>query len=131
MFYIDLEIAIRIHDDILNISWWLEWIKDKQQLESIITHIQNNKYYPEIIDKLIHLFFGVIKFHCFNDGNKRTAIWLSGLFLYMNDINIEDFMIKMEDIAIWVAKWEIDKKELKHIFKSMFLSFWYNIWVCK
>ena len=127
MLYIDLETVIRIHNDILNLSWWLKWIKDKQQIESIITHIQNDKYYPEIVDKITHLFFCVIKFHCFNDGNKRTAIWLSGLFLFMNDIIIEDFMVKMEDIAIWVAKWEIDKKELKHIFKSMFLSFWYDV----
>jgi hypothetical protein len=29
----------------------------------------------------------------------------------------------MEDIAVWVAKWEIAKDDLKKIFKSMFISF--------
>jgi death-on-curing protein len=72
------------------------------------------------------LFFGIIKFHCFNDGNKRTAIWSLGLFFEINDFEIPAFFTKMEDIAIWVAKDEISKDDLKKLLKSILISFWYQ-----
>jgi prophage maintenance system killer protein len=61
----------------------------------------------------------------FNDWNKRTSIIITSFFLDINNIIIDDYVIKMEDLAIWVAKWEIGKEDLNKIFKSMFLSFWY------
>ena len=54
------------------------------QLDSILTHIQNDEYYPTFIQKLTHLFFSVCKFHTFEDGNKRLALSLSMQFLLLN-----------------------------------------------
>ncbi len=123
MHYINIDDLIQIHDSILEEFWWLKWIKDKQQLESILQHIKNNEYYPNVIEKTTHLFFWIIKFHCFNDWNKRTAIWVLTVFLELNWYIIPDIFVKFEDIAIWVAKWEIDKKTLTIIIKTIFISF--------
>lgn len=123
MYYLNIDELLEIHESIISEFWWLWWIKDKQQLESILQHLQNIEYYPTIIDKLTHLFFGIIKFHCFNDWNKRTAIWAVTVYLELNDFIIPDIFVKLEDIAIWVAKWEITKDTLSIIFKTIFISF--------
>ncbi|EKE28265.1 MAG: hypothetical protein ACD_3C00083G0004 [uncultured bacterium (gcode 4)] len=126
MIYLTPEEVIYIHDIVLKNSKWLTWLLNIGQIESLLTHIANNDYYPTLTEKVTHLFFWLTQFHCFNDGNKRTAIITSFVFLIKNDIYIEDYIIKMEDIAVWVAKWEIDKATLLHIFKSMFISFWFS-----
>ncbi len=126
MIYLEVNDILFIHNEFIEKFWWLWWVKDIQQIESILQHIQNDEYYKWIIEKSCHLFFWIIKFHCFNDGNKRTSIWTLNIFWKLNWINIENIYVKLEDIAIWVAKWEISKSELNHIFKSMFISFWYN-----
>jgi len=125
MQYLDIEEIILLHDELVINFWWLSWVKNKWQLESILDHIKNDSYYHDFTDKLIHLFFWIIQFHCFNDWNKRTAIASSDLFLKINGYEISDFVVKMEDIAIWVAKWEIEKIDLRKIFNSMFNSFGY------
>ena len=126
MYYFLVEELIEIHDSIVENLWWLKWIKDKQQLESILQHIQNDNYYPSIVDKSVHLFFWIIKFHCFNDGNKRSAIMSTKYFLENNWIFIEDFSTKLEDIAVWVAKWNLNKEYLEKYFETLFISFWYS-----
>ncbi len=69
----------------------------------------------------------MVQFHCFTDGNKRTAILSTSLFLERNEIEIADFEIKMEDIAIGIARKDLDKKDLQKIFKAMFESFGYKV----
>lgn len=127
MQYLNSEDVLLIHDIILQNYGWLAWIKDLQQIKSILQHIQNDEYYNSIIEKSVHLFFWMIQFHCFNDGNKRTSITTLHIFWLINDIKIENIYVKLEDIAVWVAKWEITKNELRVILKSLILSFWYKI----
>jgi len=125
--YLNIDEINFIHNKILENSWWLLWVKNLWQLESVLEHIKNDEYYKDFYEKASHLFFWIIKFHCFNDWNKRTAIISLDQFFKINWIIIEDFWIKMEDIAIWIAENEITKSDLKKIFKSMLLSFWYKI----
>ena len=127
MHYLNSWDILLIHNIILQNYGWLAWVKDLQQIESILQHIQNDGYYNSIIEKSVHLFFWMIKFHCFNDGNKRTSITTLHMFWLINEIKIENIYVKLEDIAVWVAKWEITKNELSVIFKSLILSFWYKI----
>ncbi|MDD5770007.1 MAG: type II toxin-antitoxin system death-on-curing family toxin [Candidatus Gracilibacteria bacterium] len=127
MIYLDINDIIDLHNEIIKEFGGLSGIKDKQQLESILQHIKNDEYYSNIVQKATHLFFGIIKFHCFNDGNKRTAIGSLGMFLEINNFKIPSLFVKLEDIAIGVAKNEITKDELKKIIKSIIISFGYNI----
>ena len=125
IYYISIEDVVWIHDRLINEYWWLAWVKNQWQIESVLENIQNNIYYPDFLDKMNHLFFCLIMFHCFNDGNKRTAITSLAYFLELNDVYIPDILPKLEDIVIWVAKWIISKDETYKILKSMLISFEY------
>jgi len=115
--YINSERAIFIHQKILEKEAGLKGVKDQGQIESVLAHIQNDTYYPEFLDKITHLVFGLIKFHCFNDGNKRTALALGAYFIKLNfSSNLaEKFLIEMENIVVEVAENKIDKELLKEI----------------
>ena len=115
--YLSFEDVSYIHNQILLQEAWLPWIKDVWQLESILYHIQNDEYYPDFTDKLVHLVFWIIQFHVFNDANKRTAILSSKVFLEINWIKNINYTQKMEDIVVWIAKWIITKNDLKKIFQ--------------
>ncbi|MEI6728697.1 MAG: type II toxin-antitoxin system death-on-curing family toxin [bacterium] len=115
--YIRLDRAIFIHQKILEKEAGLKGVKDPGQIDSVLQHLQNDTYYPDFLDKITHLVFGLIKFHCFNDGNKRTALALGAYFIKLNfSANLaEKFLIEMENIVVEVAENKIDKELLKDI----------------
>lgn len=73
------------------------------------------------LDKLTHLMFSCIKFHPFNDANKRTSIVLAMVFLHLNDKKIDNFAQCMEDKVVKVADNSLSKDDLKRAL-SGFLS---------
>lgn len=93
---------------------------DLGRLEGVLGHIQNDDYYPSMAEKLTHLFFCLCKFHCFQDGNKRTAIavgthmLLNNGYLYCATTFIRD----MENISVQVADDTISKPLLGEIISA-------------
>lgn len=55
--YFSTEYAIFVHDQIIINSGGILGIINNGLLESSIEHIKNDLYYPNIEDKLTHLFF--------------------------------------------------------------------------
>ena len=120
--YIDAEKAKDIH--LLTIKpsgGGAEGILDFGKIESVLTHIQNDDYYPTFVDKLTHLFFCVCKFHSFEDGNKRLAITLSVQFLLINGYLAvaQTFFRETENISYHVEAGHIDKDLLHDILDSI------------
>lgn len=120
--YITLDQAIEIHDKTVEISGggslgFLELGK----LDSVLTHIQNDDYYPTFEEKLTHLFFCANKFHCFHDGNKRIAISLCAQMLLLNGYLYcsSDFIREMENVSYHVAAGRIDKELLGDIIRAI------------
>jgi len=126
--YIDLEKVIEIHNYIVKDQKGFVGIKDQGQLESILEHIQNDDYYPEVFDKVTHLIHSITKFHVFSDGNKRTALALGAYFLGVNYSNAlaEKFIIEMENVVVDVASGKVDKNLLRDIVKAIFFEDEYN-----
>ncbi|ARK21866.1 type II toxin-antitoxin system death-on-curing family toxin [Sporosarcina ureae] len=123
--YISLEDALYVHTrTVVNSGGGMDQCIDSNRLDSILTHIQNDDYYPNIEDKLAHLFFCVCKFHCFADGNKRLAITLSTQFLLINGYMYiaKDFIGKTENISFHVAAGNINKELLHEIFSLMLIG---------
>ncbi len=112
--YFNLEHAIQLHDRIIEISGGLPGIKDCGQLDSVLEHIQVDNYYLEMEDKLTHLVFSLVKFHCFMDGNKRSGIALGAYFLELNGYAwmVCHFIREMENIVVWVAEGFVRKELL-------------------
>ena len=117
MNYIDIEYAIKVHDMIIEKSGGMSGSKDLGQLESVLTHIQNDIYYPSFEDKLTHLIFSLIQFHMFNDGNKRTSISLGLYFMNLNHYTYADdkFIVSMEDTVVQIAEGKLSKEELNKL----------------
>jgi death-on-curing protein len=121
VFYFDLEHAIREHDRIIELSGGLHGIKDAGQLDSVLSNIQIDDYYPTHEDKLNHLVFSLIKFHCFLDGNKRSSIVLGAYFLELNGSGwlVSNFIHEMENIVVWVAEGRIGKDLLFKLISTL------------
>ena len=116
--YLTLEQAIDVHVKTVEVSGGgaLGHL-DLGLLEGVLTHIQNDDYYPEMEDKLTHLFFSACKFHCFQDGNKRIAISLCAQMLLFNGYLYcaSAFIREMENISYHVAAGAIDKELLRDL----------------
>lgn len=117
--YISLEQAIQMHHSTVEISGGgTTDILDTQRLENALEIIQNDDYYPTIVDKVTHLCYSACNCHCFADGNKRIALTLSMQFLMFNGYLhcCKDFLNNMENIILNVAATKISKDLLKEIF---------------
>lgn len=115
--YFTAEHAIKEHQYIIEQSGGLPGVKNVGMLESVLHHIQDDRFYPELIDKITHLVFGINKNHAFNDGNKRASIALSSFFLELNghDFAVRQYQHGMEEPAVWLASSLIDQEALKEI----------------
>lgn len=120
-FYFDVAHAEGVHDWIIENSGGLSGTKNIEYIESPLAHIKNDDYYPGIVDKLTHLVFAINKHHAFNDGNKRSSIALGAYFLELNgyDYAVNRFVLKMENVAVDVARNIIDKHLLHALIESM------------
>lgn len=124
LFYFDVHHAIQTHDWIIDNSGGLAGTKNFGQLESVLDHIQNDWYYPNLEEKLTHLVFSINKFHAFNDGNKRSSLVLGAYFLELNgyDYCVRKFVLEMENIIVWVAENKISKELLQEIITSIIMD---------
>ena len=120
-YYFNLEYAIKTHDFIINESGGSHGANEIGLLESVLDHIQNDTYYPELESKLTHLVYSVNKNHAFIDGNKRSSIALGAYFLEINGLEycIDKFIIEMENVSVHVADNRIDKNLLHEIITSL------------
>lgn len=115
--YFSSKYAIDIHDIIIDTTGGLHGTKDPGRLESVLEHLKNDVYYPTFTIKLAHLVFVVVKFHMFNDGNKRSSISLGAYFLNINGYSYcsDTFIEEMENIVLWVAQGLIDEELLREV----------------
>lgn len=116
--YLTLDQAISAHEATVRVSGGGSLGSlDSGKLDAVLSHIQNDDYYPTFAEKLTHLFFSACKFHCFVDGNKRIAIVLCAQMLLWNGhlVCAQVFLRETENISYHVAAGNIDK-ELLHDF---------------
>lgn len=110
--YLRLADAVSTHEKTIELSGGGQLgALDLGRLEAVLEHIQNDEYYPTFVDKLTYLFFSIVKFHCFQDGNKRTAIAVCAHMLLLNGYLYcaGNFITEMENISVYVADGSISK----------------------
>lgn len=119
--YFEVEQVITLHNNIISISSGLLGVLDQGRLESVLIHIQNDIYYPNLLEKLTHLVYSVIQNHAFVDGNKRTALACGAYFLGLNgyDKKIDNYLDIMEDVVVNVASNQTTKQELNLILEEI------------
>ena len=122
IYYLTLDEAVKIHRATIEKSGGGDiGDLDLGRLDSVLTHIQNDDYYPTFLDKLLHLFYCSCKFHCFCDGNKRIAITLTAMFLLKNGYMAvaNTYFREMENISYHVAAGHIDEDLLRRILAAI------------
>lgn len=122
--YFDIRHALEVQDYIIISSGGRRGILNEGLLESVLEHVQNDLYYPNLVYKTCHLFFSINKNHAFMDGNKRSSITLSAYFLEINgaDFLLDRYIKEMENIAVYVADNKISKDLLHEIICELIYS---------
>lgn len=122
MKYLTAEQVLFIHSRLIDETGGSHGIRDTGLLLSAVERPKSGfgdrELYPDIFFKSAALMESLIKNHPFIDGNKRTAITSSAIFLQVNGHNLkasqeelEKFTLKMavekvsiEDTAEWFRK---------------------------
>jgi death-on-curing protein len=105
-----------IHDHEVAQSGGLPGTKDPGYLDLIaekpFMEFFGEEMYPGLFLKAAVLMHGLIKAHCSNDGNKRTAVLAALTFLDINGYELDADPDDLFDVAIAVATNEMDANEL-------------------
>ncbi|WP_310608371.1 type II toxin-antitoxin system death-on-curing family toxin [Buttiauxella brennerae] len=89
--FISAEEIVQFHDRILKITPGVPEIPDRGRAEALLYRVLNKHIYEGVSD--VYLLAGmhllaISRGHIFNDGNKRTALFITLLFLRRNGINL-------------------------------------------
>jgi death-on-curing protein len=89
--WIRLDVALSVHQRQLAEHGGLPGLRDAGLLESALTRPQQSYHYQNTValtELAASLGYGIAKNHPFLDGNKRTALALTDLFLILNGYEI-------------------------------------------
>lgn len=98
--------VIAFHDRILQRLPGVAGMPDPGRAEAIIYRVQNRTHYEGITDifELAATYWvAVARGHIFNDGNKRTAFFVTMTFLYRNGVLVRDNDNTLENLTVEAA----------------------------
>lgn len=89
--FVSAEEMIRFHDKLLEVTPGVAGMSDRGRAEALIYRVLNKYEYEGVNDlwllAAMHLL-AISRGHIFNDGNKRTALFITLLFLKRNGITL-------------------------------------------
>ncbi|HCR3467864.1 TPA: type II toxin-antitoxin system death-on-curing family toxin [Proteus mirabilis] len=119
MIWVSAQEVIAFHDRILQRFPGVAGMSDPGRAEALIYRVQNRKHYEGITDvfELAATYWvAIARGHIFNDGNKRTAFFVTMTFLYRNGIRIHDTGNMLENLTVEAATGEKTVDQLaKHL----------------
>jgi death on curing protein len=71
--------------------------------ESINQSFSGQELYPTVYDKSAYLWYSLSRYHCFIDGNKRTALLTTIVYLIINGYSIKTYMEDLYETCINIA----------------------------
>lgn len=109
MIWVSAQEVIAFHDRILQRLPGVAGMPDPGRAEALIYRVQNRTHSKGITDvfKLAATYWvAIARGHIFNDGNKRTAFFVTMTFLYRNGIKICDNDNTLENLTVEAATGE-------------------------
>jgi len=84
------EVVLAVHDAQLAEHGGLSGVRDENLFRSTLMRPQNQLAYgtPDLADLAAAYGYGLARNHPFNDGNKRTALAITEIFLALNKIEL-------------------------------------------
>lgn len=94
------------------VTGYTAFVRDKQLLHSAVRRpyivLFGQEQFPTIIEKAAATLHAVASYHIFGDGNKRTALRATELFLDVNNIQMNCNPAEAQAFVLEIAKGTID-----------------------
>lgn len=122
MNYLTPEQVLFIHYRLIEETGGSHGLRDIGLLQSAIARpmaaFGGDELYPDIFNKAAALMHSLIKNHPFIDGNKRTAITSSSIFLLRNGFQITASNKELEQFTLEAASTKIEIEKIAKWFKK-------------
>ncbi|MBC2301640.1 type II toxin-antitoxin system death-on-curing family toxin [Listeria welshimeri] len=104
-----------------NVAKPMYGIRDKNSIQLISQSLNQEVFgvelYPTIFDKASYLWYALSNYHCFYNGNKRTALVTTYVYLRING-----YCLKIDgsfyDISLNIVESHIEKEKIKEILQE-------------
>lgn len=107
MIYLTAEQVLFVHSRVVAETSGTHGVRDLALLQSALARPQatldDRELYPDLFSKAAALLDSIINNHPFMDGNKRTGIVATGLFLLMNGRRLKSSNLETESFALEIA----------------------------
>lgn len=114
-YWLSVQEIIALHDEVIKDFGGSSGILNEGALESTLNRPKQLAYYePEsgICDLAAAYGYGLVKNHCFLDGNKRKALVVMAVFLLRNRYELTASEVEAVDVMVELAKGELSQAEL-------------------
>ena len=114
-YWLTIKEVIALHTEIIKDFGGKSGLLDKGALESTLFRPQQLAYYQSesnLCDLAPAYGYGLVKNHCFVDGNKRIAFVAIAVFLLRNGYELIATEVEAVDIMINLAQGNISQSEL-------------------
>src|SRR5579859_8153581 len=105
--YLSLKEILRLHFQVIEDFGGPHGVRDEGRLASLVyapkQEVFGVEQYPDIYQKAAVYIRNLIGDHPFVDGNKRTAVTATGIFLSRNGLKLTATPKQLEDFAIHIA----------------------------
>ncbi|MDF5718573.1 MAG: type II toxin-antitoxin system death-on-curing family toxin [Rhizonema sp. NSF051] len=125
--FIDIEVAIAIHDDQIAEHGGSLGLRDRGLLESALYQPQATCFgeflHPKISEQAAAYLYHIAKNHAFIDGNKRTALGVTEAFLRMNGYNLTLSDDELYKLVLDVSTSKLEKSDVADVFTRHIVAF--------
>jgi death on curing protein len=108
--YLSVNEVIEINAEMVSKFGGIHGLRDSGALQSAVGRLESG-YYADVIEEAAALFESLSQNHPFLDGNKRTAITATGVFLLLNG-----YRLLFDDVEAY--KWLIGLYETGRVNKA-------------
>jgi death-on-curing protein len=119
--YLNLEEILRLHFQVIEDFGGSHGVRDEGRLKSVVLAPKQiafgKEQYPSVYDKAAVYLRNIIGDHPFSDGNKRTALTVSGIFLARNGITLSADPKGLENFTVKVATHHLKIDEIANWLK--------------
>ncbi|MGK3142277.1 type II toxin-antitoxin system death-on-curing family toxin [Pantoea sp. C2G6] len=122
MKWVSAQEVIAFHDRLLATLPGVQGMPEPERAEAIICRVQNQLYYEDVNDlyELAAIYLiAIARGHIFNDGNKRTAFFVTMVFLNRNGIAVRDEDDELEELTVSAATGAVSSGEVAAVLRRL------------
>jgi death-on-curing protein len=120
--FIGLDVVLALHTESLRLFGGTDGLRDPGLLDSALAAAQNAHFYGngDLFDIAAAYAFHIAQAQAFLDGNKRTAVATSLVFLAANGFPKKPDWRAIYDAMIAIAEKRMTKSELARLLRELF-----------